>query len=369
MRDLRRILDANANRAREAVRVMEEAARFLLDDADLAGQLKQLRHDLAAALAPLGDLPRHRDTPGDVGTAITTASETRRADVPAVAVAAGKRLSEALRAIEEYAKAGPEPAVAGAVEPLRYRGYDLEARLIAALGSGRPARWRLCLLLSERLCGRPWRDTLAAALAGGVDCVQVREKQLDGGDLKRRVDEVLSLARPAGASVIVNDRPDVALAAGADGVHLGQTDLPCVDVRRLVGRQLIVGVSTCRLEDADAARAAGADYCGVGPMFATTTKHKPDLAGPAYLRQYLAWGKLPHLAIGGITPANIDQLAAIGVHGVAVSSAICCAQDPEAAARSLCAALDRSAAEASDAIASAAPPGPTARPGANSVEL
>lgn len=338
MRDVRRILDANANRAREALRVMEDAARFLLDDAELAAGLKQVRHDLAGALGPLGDLPRHRDTPGDVGTAIATPAEGQRADVAAVAVAAGKRLSEALRSLEEFAKTSPAPAVAVAIEQLRYRGYALEAKLTAALRSG-TAGWRLCLLLTESLCCRAWEEAVTVAVGNGVDCVQVREKHLDGGDLKRRVEQVIAIARPAGASVIVNDRPDVALAAGADGVHLGQTDLPCADVRRLTGRQLIVGVSTSRLEQAKAAWRDGADYCGVGPMFPTTTKHKPVLAGPEYLREYIAWGKLPHLAIGGITPENVGQLTAAGVQGVAVSSVICCAEDPGAVARQLRAAL------------------------------
>ncbi len=129
-------------------------------------------------------------------------------------------------------------------------------------------------------------------------------------------------------SVIVNDRPDVALLGGADGVHLGQTDLPCREVRRLVGRQLIIGVSTHEIAHAEQAKRDGADYCGVGPMFHTTTKHKDHIAGPAYLQRYLQWGKLPHLAIGGISPNNIDQLTAVDVQGVAVSSCVCSSEHP-----------------------------------------
>jgi thiamine-phosphate pyrophosphorylase len=112
-------------------------------------------------------------------------------------------------------------------------------------------------------------------------------------------------------------------------------------VRRLVGRQLLVGVSTSMLSDAKQAQRDGADYCGVGPMFPTTTKHKDVIVGPAYLERYVAWGKLPHLAIAGITPDNIDQLTAVGVRGVAVSSVVCGAGDPAAVTKRL---IDRLAA-------------------------
>jgi len=339
-----RLIDANANRAREALRVMEDAARFLLDDRTLSEQLKQARHDLAAALAALPDLPPHRDTDRDVGTKITTGSEMARPSAAAVVVAAGKRLSEALRAIEEYSKTLPTPTpdaatVPARMEALRYRGYTLEKTLTQRLPGGRGCQWSLCLLLTRSLCVRPWREVLEAAMEGGVDCVQVREKEAEAGELLKMARDVVAMARPRGVAVVVNDRPDVAMLAGADGVHLGQTDLPVSEVRRLVGGQLTVGVSTSELEEATAAEADGADYCGVGPMFATTTKHKPELAGPAYLRQYLEHIRLPHLAIGGIRPDNLAELVEAGVRGIAVSSAICAADDPQAVAVRMAAAM------------------------------
>ena len=329
-----RILDVNANRAREALRVMEEAARFLLDDAELSAQLKTLRHGLAQALEPFPHLMHHRDTPGDVGTSITTPGEATRSSAPDVVVAAGKRLTEALRALEEYGKLTRQTP-GGAdfpqqIEALRYRAYDIEMALGRAMGAGEVKQWRLCLLLTEALCRpHPWDAVLDAALRAGADCIQVREKQMDGGPLRERIAQVVAKV-DGRAAVIVNDRPDIALAAGAQGVHLGQSDLNPRDVRKLAGGQLIIGVSTSTLDEARQARDDGADYCGVGPMFFTKTKVKPVLAGPAYLREYLAWGKLPHLAIGGITPTNTDTLREIGCQGVAISSAICAADDPYA---------------------------------------
>lgn len=326
-----RLIDANANRAREAMRVMEDAARFLLDDAPLAGELKALRHDLASAMGPFVDAVLHRDTPRDVGTTLTTEAEGRRESPHAVAVAAGKRLSEALRAIEEYAKTTPDGAArAAAFERLRYRGYELERRLATRLATGAPRQWRLCVLLSEALCvHRGWLEVARACVEAGADCVQLREKALPADELRRRTATLIELARPRGVSVIVNDRPDVAFTAGADGVHLGQHDLPCRDARRLVGRALRLGVSTTNLAQAHQAVHDGADYCGVGPMFASTTApEKSEIAGPQYLRQYLAAVALPHLAIGGVTPDNIGQLVAAGAEGVAVSAAVCGASDP-----------------------------------------
>lgn len=333
----KRIIDANGNRAREALRVLEEAARFLIENPALARELKQMRHDLCLSLAAIPGLIHHRDTPGDVGTTITTPSEQTRQSTADVVHAAASRLSEALRTIEEYAKLLTSQTtttdLAATAERLRYRGYDLAQQLTRALGSGRGRQWRLCLLLTEALCTHhDWRGVLDHAVCNGVDAVQVREKHLDGGPLLERVREVIALVDNR-ASVIVNDRPDVALLSGADGVHLGQTDLNPAEVRKLAGNDLIIGVSTSELDQAKRARDDGADYCGVGPMFATTTKHKSQLAGPAYLCEYLSWNGLPHLAIGGVNPDNVDQLAAVGCRGVAASASICSAEGPAEATR------------------------------------
>ena len=339
MKTPQRIIDANANRAREAMRVLEEAARFIVNDAALSQELKQMRHDFTGACPEHNDLVLHRDTPGDVGTTLTTSSEQTRSDLGQVIAAAGARLGEALRVIEEYSKlADIEPGcteLAMTAERLRYKSYDITQRLIRALGSGKASQWKLCLLLTQSLCTHhPWQDVLDQAVSNGVDCVQVREKDIDDRALLAHIREVQSVVSRR-AVVIVNDRPDLALLAGADGVHLGQTDLNPREVRRFAGTRLCIGVSTANLQQAKAAKADGADYCGVGPMFATTTKHKPDLAGPSHLREFLAWDGLPHLAIGGINCENVGELIEAGVRGLAVSSAICSAKDPGSVAQAL----------------------------------
>lgn len=338
--DPRRILDANANRAREALRVLEEAARFLLDDPELAGALKADRHAVVAALAGAGDLASSRDVVGDVGRELKTPAEAVRSGPLHVALAAGSRLSEALRVLGEYGKA-VEGVDAAALEAVRYRGYTLAAAVADGLRRAsrrerlRGQPWRVCVLLDRAACRRPWAEVLDAAVDAGADCVQVREKRTGGRALLALAREVV--ARVGGrTSVIVNDRPDLALLAGADGVHLGQEDVGVADARRVLGPEALVGVSTTGPGELAQAVADGADVVGLGPMFPTATKPGKAVAGPGYAAEAVRLHpELPHLAIGGVTPGNAARLAAVGVRGVAVASAVTGSEDPGAAVRGL----------------------------------
>ena len=332
-----RILDANANRAREALRVIEDYARFVLNDDGLCGSLKALRHDFATATASFaGEAILHRDTPGDVGTATKTASEQTREDVAHVVVAAGKRLGEALRTIEEYLKTA-DPLRAHLVEQVRYRFYDLEQQLAVTL---RPlarafGKVRLYVLVTESVCKRPWLEVAEKAIRGGADCLQLREKHLDGGELLARARAFVTLCRENGVISIINDRPDVALLAGADGVHVGQGDLPPRDVRKLIGTKKFLGVSTHDLGQAKRAVLDGADYVGVGPFFRSATKTRDFVAGAECARQVLEHVPLPAVAIAGITEQNVDEVLATGMKAVAVTAAVCAAEDPRRAAERL----------------------------------
>ncbi len=341
---LLRIIDANANRAREAMRVLEDAARFALDDATLARRAKLLRHDLRQTMDRLPahlHIERHRDTPGDVGTAISANAERQRADLPQVAIAAGKRLSESLRCLEEFGKT-IDPMFAEQIEQLRYRGYDVESDLHKQLARrGGMKQWRLCVIITEALCTHhPWSDTARAALDGGADCLQLREKQLDDDARLARARKLVHLAGER-ADVIVNDRVDLALACGAAGVHLGEHDLPIDQARQIAGRALVIGASTHNLAEAKRAIAEGADYCGVGAMFATDTKQRRP-SGVKYLRAFVKhFPGVAHLAIGGITPENLGELVDAGCGGVAVSRVVCSARRPATVVRKLKRALPK----------------------------
>jgi thiamine-phosphate pyrophosphorylase len=333
-----RILDANVNRAREALRVMEDYARFGLDDPAGCEALKALRHDLADCVRrlPAGELLAARDVPGDAGTAVSTASERHRPDALAVFTAAAKRLPEALRTLEEYAKTF-DPELAGGLEGLRYRAYDAEQRIVMrGERSARFARTRLYVLMTASLCGRPdWLWTAEEALAGGADCIQLREKGLDDSELLSRALRLGELCRRRGVLFIVNDRPDIAVLAGADGVHLGQTDLPVAAARRIVGPGALIGVSTHDPAQLRAAIAAGPDYIAVGPMFATATKPQQHLAGPELLALATRETQIPIVPIGGITAGNAGVLVQAGARRLCVCSAVIAAADPRAAAREL----------------------------------
>jgi len=349
MRAIARILDANLNRACEGLRMMEDAARFAVNHASLSAELKAMRHEVTGIIhglpLPEGTMVFSRDAGADVGAPKGGSPQVARERLVEVVGAAAARAGQALRVLEETARM-IDARAAGHLESIRYRIYAADQALQVALGSGRATVLRLCVILTREVCHRPWQDVLDAALINGADCIQVREKAMTDQALVAHVREVVRVARPRGLAVIVNDRPDIAVLAGADGVHLGTNDLSIADVRRVVGRDLLVGASTHNLEEAAAAVIAGADYCGVGAMFATELKPEREPSGPEYLRAFMSrYSEVPFFAIGGLTAESVARLrervaefpGAVG--GVAVCSAVCGAADPGAAVRELLAAL------------------------------
>jgi len=332
-----RILDANFNRAREAIRVMEDFARLGRDDAGLAEAAKSMRHELSAVARhpAIRACVRARDIVGDVGAHVSVASEYERTSPDDVAVAAAKRLSEALRVIEESLKT-LDAAAAARVERLRYRGYELERQLAIRIDARqRLGDRRLYVIITERLCRHDWFETARAAIEGGADMLQLREKDLDDRELLGRARRLASLCRSRDALFIVNDRPDLAVLAGADGVHVGQDDLPVADVRRIVGGGRIIGLSTHTVDQARTAMDASPDYIAVGPMFDTPTKPQSHIAGPAALAEVAKLTSLPLVAIGGVTADRLPTLLAAGARCVCACSAVICAADPAQAARAL----------------------------------
>lgn len=328
------MFDANLNRAREAVRLCEDWSRFALNDGSISADLKTLRHDLAAATMFHAEhaLP-HRDTPGDVGTVNTTPAETSRTGLAHAVRAAGKRFGEAARVVEETLKT-VAPEQAALVEQIRYRFYDLERRIALTLSPrDRFAKVRLYVILTQAVCNADWLTTAKACIEGGVDAIQLREPNLPAGELLERANTLVPLCRAAGVLCIINDRPDVAVLSGADGVHVGQTDLPCAAARRIVGPDRIVGVSTHEVSQVEAAHASGATYVGVGPVFSSTTKPRDITPGLAFAKAAAEIDLLPTIAIAGITPENVAEVWSTGVTGSAVASAVTRADDPVEACR------------------------------------
>jgi thiamine-phosphate pyrophosphorylase len=342
--DLGRILDASANRAREGLRVVEDYVRFALDDPGLTRRLKETRHRLAEALRGFDAdlLIGSRDTPEDVGTHIMTRSEQVRENPRAVLVANFKRTAEALRSLEEYGKL-VDVWLSGRFEVLRYDVYTLEKLVMSAVHSYRVlGDARLMVLVGglPTLGDLTW--VVGEALAGGADVIQLREKNLTDRELLSRAREVRILTAQAKARFILNDRPDLARLAGADGVHLGQDDVMIRDARRITGPHLLIGVSTHERAQVDAAVLAGAGYLGVGPVFPSATKEfsEPELAGLAYVRTVAETTRLPWFAIGGITERNVERVIEAGATRIAVSAAVVKADRPRVATARLKALLE-----------------------------
>lgn len=181
--------------------------------------------------------------------------------------------------------------------------------------------------------GRSLEDVLAAVIEGGCRMVQLRDKESPSGRLLPMAEQLLARARRAGVTFVVNDRVDLAVAVGADGVHLGQDDLPARLARPLLRPGMVLGVSTHDVAQAHAARDAGADYVAVGAMFATTTKPDFQLVGPGLVRKLRPDIRVPLVGIGGITHDNVADVIRAGADGVAVISAVCGAPDPAVATR------------------------------------
>jgi thiamine-phosphate pyrophosphorylase len=343
--DTARILDASANRAREALRVVEDYCRFVLDDAFLTAELKRLRHQLTETLhvLPANLLLQARDTLRDVGTAVSTPQEQHRASPQAVAQANLKRLQEALRSLEEFGKVytadlGP------ALEHLRYRSYTLERAIIwGTAARQRLAAARLYVLVTGSLCHAALDWTIREAAAGGAHIFQLREKSLSDRELVERARQVRRWTREAGVLFILNDRPDLARLVEADGVHLGQDELAVKDARRIVGPDALIGVSTHNLDQVRQAVLDGASYLGVGPTFPSATKRFAEFAGLEFVRQVAAETSLPAFVIGGVTRDTLGAAVAAGARRIAVSQAICQADDPRAAAGELLALLPSTA--------------------------
>lgn len=342
-----RAIDASANRVGEAVRVIEDTLRFMLDDLFLSQQAKDLRHDLAALLMQ-GDLQHRialRDVAGDVGAGSRAAAALGRTSPVDLVAANAARAAQALRSLEECAGL-VAPAVAGGFEQLRYRLYTLERAAIGvARAADRLAGIRLCVLVDGGKADTSFSTLVESLFAAGVRMIQVRDKAVPVPLLVARVRAGLAIARRhahEGGSLpllIVNDRADVAAAVGADGVHTGADDLPLPLVRRVLGPQALSGRTAHSLAEAEAAVLEGADYLGVGPCYPTATKQFSAFATSEFLSGVAGSIGLPAFAIGGITLERLPELMALGIRRVAVASAITQAPDPAAAARGFLAQL------------------------------
>ena len=178
-------------------------------------------------------------------------------------------------------------------------------------------------------------EQVKEALENGVTCVQLREKELNEGDFLKEAKQISALCKEYKVPFIVNDNVDIAIACKADGIHIGQEDMELTNVRKLVGEDMIIGVSAHTVEEAIKAQEGGADYIGIGAVFATSTKTDVDVLSFATLKSICEAVDIPTVAIGGIKKDNICKLKGSGIDGVAVVSAIFAAKDIATATKEL----------------------------------
>lgn len=327
-----RVIDANLNRASEGLRVLEDVVRFFMDEENLTRRLKNLRH---LVLKEIDNLPEKekliasRASLQDVGAKL---KEKPRGKIEELIQANFKRVQEAQRSLEEYGKL-ILPSWGERFRELRFQTYSLEKQVKMKLK--KRVDYTLYAVTESSLQEDELFFKVVQAVKGGITVLQLREKNLSSRQFLNRAINIKKIIPPH-IAFIINDRIDVALACGADGVHLGQEDIPLSSARKILGEDKIIGVSTHNVEQAVRAGAEGADYIGVGPVFSTSTK--PDALEPlgcemvSHINREV---KIPVVAIGGISPQNIKDVLETGVEGIAVVSSIFLKEDISGATQRL----------------------------------
>lgn len=328
--EIYRIIDVNLNRAREGLRVVEEVCRFVLEDKWLTLKVKKMRGRLSKIIGSSDLRPREtkksrisdkilraRKSFKDVGRELYTRHEGERGEILSIFQSNIKRGQEAVRCLEEFSKI-ISPDYGKKFKAIRFDLYELEKLIIPRLIKAVKLNFGLYIVTD------PKDDHLATArkvLAAGVKIIQLRDKKMGKEEYLRIAKQMAGSAKRSGAAFILNDHWDLINKVGADGVHLGQDDIKLfslANVRRKIGEEKIVGISTHSLLQAKAAARAGADYISVGPIFATPSKPNVVPVGIKLLKQVLRRVKIPVVAIGGIDRNNVEKVLKAGCKRAAV---------------------------------------------------
>lgn len=346
----RRLVDAVGNRLEEALRTVEDQLRFRHGLAAAPRRWREVRHEVAELRRALaarggpsaGPSSLARDVGSDPGHPDRAeGAPPTREDAASVLAANVARAREAARSLEEEIRIAA-PDLAGTAERLRYRIYSLEAADTGFLHRRhRLHDARLYVLVTTALASGPIEEVTRAAIRGGADLVQFREKEMEGREFLALAERLRSITADEGAILIVNDRVEIAALVGADGVHLGQGDILPSAARRLLGPEAVIGLSTHSPEEAAAAAEQGADYIGVGPIHATRTKEHRRAVGLDAIAAARAATDLPGFAIGSVNRDTVDAVLAAGAERIAVCTGIIAQEDVEGAARDFRERLDQ----------------------------
>lgn len=335
-----RLVDASLNRIAEGLRYLEDISRFMLNDVSLTRRLKTLRHNIVTSDWHFQQaLLESRNADEDVGARLEVSGQDKVHDLISSIVANARRVQEALRTLEEYSKVTnfPKHLTSRKLEQARFDVYSIEKDLCGRV-LRRDMTQRIhglyVIIDSQALRGRSHADITREVIRGGASVIQLRDKMLDHGQLLSVAQAMKKLCTENGVLFIINDYLDLALAVKADGLHVGQTDLPVPVLRKLVPMDMIVGCSVDTAREAKKAQAEGADYVAVGAIFPTPSKEAP-VVGIDKLRQVKRAVSVPVVAIGGITQSNIAKVKSAGADAAAVINAVLGASSPEKAVKQL----------------------------------
>ncbi len=336
-----RIIDANLNRIGEGLHLLEDLARLQFNDARLTQQLKTMRHNLIRSDWSFHQqLLQSRSSAVDVGVDIEVPGEEKQRELPLMIVANSKRVQQSLRTLEELSKI---PETTAELDPekfkhARFELYGVEQSLLSKLlrrDKTKHISGLYVIIDTQVLKGRSHLQIARQVISGGAQVVQLRDKLLSKKELLPIARELKNLCAEHNVLFIINDYLDIALAADADGLHLGQDDLPIRAARQLLPIDKILGGSATSVDRAITAESDGADYIAVGSIYPTTSKKTATVIGLAMLQQVRQATSLPLVAIGGINQGNATEVIAAGANSVAVISAVLDAESPEEAARQI----------------------------------
>ncbi len=317
-----RIIDANFNRLIEAIRVLEEISRFILNDKLLSAKLKNIRSSIKDEILKIykgDDLVSSRDSKNDVGRTFYTKSESNRESIYSIITSNLKRGQEASRVLEEFTKLTSK-STGKFFKNIRFKLYELEKTFAKTeLISNKKEKLDFDLYVvtdPDVLSKKPIIKAVQDAIEGGAKIVQFRDKKCSMKEYYQTAKKLSILCKKLGAVFIVNDHIDICLAVDADGIHLGQDDIPIKVARKILGDDKIIGLSTHSFEQAMNGLKSGADYISIGPIFQTPSKPNSKNLGIPLLKKIANNIKksnkpLPFAAIGGINETNINSVAKI----------------------------------------------------------
>jgi len=318
-----RVIDANINRVTEGLRVIEDIFRYCHDDPGIQQALKDLRHRVASDSDQQRFIP-YRDAASDIGFSSVGDLEYKREGLKDILRSNMKRAQEGLRVLEEMFKLD-DAGASQKMKSLRYELYKIDKKIL--MYNKPEIKKGLYLIMTDPPMG--YEELARMAVSACIPVLQLRYKGFDASRFLSHALAVREITAGTSTVFIVNDRPDIAMLSGADGLHIGRNDIPPVQARRLLGDNVLIGLSTHNSEQVIDAQDQDVDYIGFGPVFFTASKEDPDMVtGVDALKKISAESRHPVVAIGGIDRGNIMSMKGTGCNNIAVISAVSNARDP-----------------------------------------